>query len=100
MQARVVVSSQAALFVIENMREVRQLCTNRQNLVDLLLVLHQRDLHVGVFEDVGHLLGDSVGIDRHRHGPQPLRGTDAPIERGAVGADDRHFVADANAERA
>ena len=56
--------------------------------------------HVGVFEHVGHLVGDRVGIDRHRHGAERLRGNHRPIEPRPVGADDRDFVAALHAERA
>ena len=50
-----------------------------------------RDL--GMREHVGHLVGDRVGVDRHRHGAEPLRRRHRPIEPRPVVADDRDLVA-------
>ena len=44
-------------------------------------------------EDKGHLLGDQVLVDRHRHATQGLRRGDRPIESRPVVADDRQLVA-------
>src|SRR5215831_4704132 len=46
-----------------------------------------------MIEDVGHLLGDGIGIDRYRNGAQRLRGAHRPVEARPVGADDRGLVA-------
>ena len=75
MQARMIVIAQAA-------RPRRKECSVSRaagrpigdELVDLLLVLHDGEADVGVFEHVGHFVGDGVRIDRHRNGAQHLRG--------------------------
>ena len=55
-----------------------------QQLVDLLLVLGNREAHLGVFQDIGQLVGDRVLVDRHRHPAQRLRRGDGPVERGRL----------------
>ena len=44
-------------------------------------------------QHVGHLVGDRVGIDRHRHGAERLAGAHRPIEPRPIAADDGEFVA-------
>ena len=73
--------------------EARAALFDCQQLVDLLLVLGDRKAHLGVIEDEGHLLGDRVLIDRHRHAAQSLCRGDRPIEPRPVVADDRELVA-------
>src|SRR5262249_53018690 len=68
-------------------------------LVDLLLVFGDREPHLGVIEDEGHLLGDRILVDRHRHAAQGLRRGDRPIETRAVVANDRQLVAAAKPHR-
>jgi len=71
----------------------------RQKLVDLFLVLGDREAHLGVIEDEGHLLGDRILVDRHRHTAQSLGRGDCPIESRPVVADDRELVAAAKSHR-
>ena len=52
--------------------EPRAALLDRDQLVDLLLVLGDREPHLGVVEDIGHLVGDRVLVDRHRHAAQRL----------------------------
>ena len=44
-------------------------------------------------QHIGHLVGDRVGIDRHRYGAERLAGAHRPIEPRPVAADDGEFVA-------
>jgi hypothetical protein len=93
MQARMVVIAQAALFVVEDVFQRGQLRRHGEELVDLLLVLHGGVRDLGVLQDVGHLLGDRVGIHGHGHGADPLRGRHGPIEPRPVVADDGDLAA-------
>ena len=78
--------------------ELRQPLRDRQDLVDLLLVLHRGEAHLGVGQHVGQLVGDRVGIDRHRDGAERLRRRHRPVEPRPVGADDGDGVAALEAE--
>ena len=44
-------------------------------------------------EHIGHLLGDGIGIERHRHGAERLSGAHGPVELRPVAADDGELVA-------
>ena len=55
---------------------------------------------LGMVEHIGHLVGDRVGIDRHRNGAERLRRAHRPIEPRPVGADDGDLVAALEAELA
>ena len=70
-----------------------------QELVDLLLVLDDREARLGVIDDEGQLALDRVLVERHRHAAERLGGHDRPVERRAVVADDRDLVAAGQAER-
>ena len=83
-ELRAVVVAQAARLVIDDVAQRGQPVGDRQHLVDLLLVLHHRDRDLGVLEHIGHLVGDRVGIDRHRHGAERLRRRTSP-SRAAAG---------------
>ena len=97
-QAGVVVVAQAARLVVDDVLQRRQPVGDRQDLVDLFLVLDDRERHLGMLEHVGHLVGDRVGIERHRHGAQRLAGAHRPIEPRLVAADDGEVVAPLEAE--
>ena len=98
-QMRAVVVAQAALFVIENVPQRRQPIGHGEKLVHLLLILHggMRDLRM--LQDVGHLVGDCIRVDRNRHGAEPLRGGDSPVEARPVVADHGDLGAAPDAER-
>ena len=92
-QAAVVVVLQSARLVVDDAGKLRQPLGDRDDLVDLLLVLDDGEHHLGMRQHVGHLVGDGVGIDRHRHGAERLAGADRPIESRPVAADDGELVA-------
>ena len=75
------------------MAEPRQAVADRQNLVDLLLILGDDDAGLAMIEHRGDLVGDRVGVDRHRNCADHLRRGDRPVEPRPVRADDRHRVA-------
>ena len=77
---------------------MRQPIGDGDDLVDLLLVLGDRELHFGVREHIGHLVGHRVGIDRNRHGAERLPGADRPVEPRPIAADDGELVAARDAE--
>ena len=74
------------------------LLLDREQLVDLLLVLGQGKARAAMLDDVGQLLGDRVLVDRHRHAAQRLRRAHRPVEPGPVVADHDQPVAAAEAE--
>ena len=88
-----VVVAQAARLVVDDVLEPRQPLRDRQDLVDLLLVLDHRERDLGMLEHVGHLVGDRVRLDRHRHAAEHLRGRHRPVEPRPVVADDGDLVA-------
>ena len=75
----------------------RHLLLDLQQLVDLLLVLGEREARAGMLDDVGELLGDRILVDRHRHAAQRLRGAHRPVEQRAVVADHDQPIAAAEA---
>ena len=89
----VIVVAQAPGLVIEHVPEMRQALSDRKQLVDLLLVLHDGEDDLRMVEDIGHLLRDAVGIDRDGNGAEPLGGAHRPVELRPVVADDRDLLA-------
>ena len=69
-QERLGVVAHAARVFVDDVLEPGQAVLDLEQLVDLLLVLDHREAHVGVVEDVGHLVGDRVLVQRHRHAAQ------------------------------
>ena len=74
--------------VVDHLLQLGQAVHHRHDLVDLLLVLDRGEAHLGMGEHEGELVGHRVGINRHRHGAQHLRGHHRPVQLGPVGADD------------
>ena len=89
----VVVVAHAALLVVDDVGEARHAVGDREHLVDLLLVLDDRELRAGMREHEAHLVGDRVLIDRHRNSAERLHRAECPIEAGAIAADDGDLVA-------
>src|SRR6516165_6736937 len=78
---------------------MRQLVLERQDLVDLLLVLDDDHRDLGMFQHVDELGGDRVLIHRHRDAAEALRGKLRPIEPRTVVADHREVLAALEAGR-
>ena len=97
-QVGAVVVAQALRLVVNDGLELRHLVCDRQQLVDLLLVLRRCEFHLGVGQHVGELIRHRVGIDRHRNRAERLRRHDRGIDFRPVGADDRDGVAAPHAE--
>jgi hypothetical protein len=76
-----------ARIVVDDDAERRHLAADLQQLVDLLLILGQRELRAGMLDDIGKLVGHRILVDRYRHPAQGLRRAHRPIEPGAVVAD-------------
>ena len=93
MQIGLRVMAQPARVGVDHRFEKRAALLDRDQLVDLLLVLDDRETHLGVFQDIGHLVGDRVLVDRHRNAAQCLCRRDRPIKPRPVVADDRELVA-------
>ncbi len=73
--------------------QLRQPIGDGDDLVDLLLVLDDGELHLGVLEHVGHLVGDRVLVDRDGDAAEALHGGEGRVEARTVVADDGHRVA-------
>jgi len=84
---------ETAGIVVDDMLDMRTAVEYFEHLVDLLLVLDQRDLDVGIVEHVGHFVGHRILVKRHRHRAERLRRGHAPVESRAVVADDRQLFA-------
>jgi hypothetical protein len=97
-QTAVVIIAHSAWLVIDDLRELRQPFRYRHHLVDLLLVLHRGEAHVGMGQHEGELLSDRIGIDRHRDRAEHLARHDRPVQSGPIGADDGDAVATPEAE--
>jgi hypothetical protein len=82
------VMAHAARIVEVDVLELRALRHDLEELVGLLLVLHERVLDVRVVEDVDHLLRDGVLVDRHRDATEGLGRGHGPVQARAVLADD------------
>ena len=80
------------------MAKPRQAIANREDLVDLLLILGDDDAGLGMIEHRGDLLGDRIGVDGDRNRADHLRRRDRPVELRPVGADDGEGVAAVEAE--
>src|SRR5499426_3752978 len=95
----VLVVEHAARIVVDHQAEARELVAERQDLVDLLLVLGHDHRTLGVIPDERQLLGDRILEDRHRYAAQALRGHLRPVETRAVVADYRQPLASLEPER-
>ncbi len=87
-----------ARIVVQHDAERRHLLLDLQELVDLLLVLGQRETRAGMLDDIGELVGHRILIDRHRHAAQRLRRAHRPIESRPVVADHDQPIATPEAE--
>ncbi len=98
-QAGLVVIAQAARVVVPDMRQLRALLAQLDHLVDLLLVFHDREAHLGVVHRE-HVLGrHRVLVQRHRNGAQRLRRQHRRVQTRAVLTHHHHVVAACDAER-
>ncbi len=93
MEPRLAVIAQAALLVVNDMRQIRQPGGDGEDLVDLLLILRDDEFRPGVVEHESQLVGDRIGVDRDGNGAEHLGRRDGPVEARAVGADDGDAVA-------
>ena len=89
----------AARIVIDDQVEIGQPRPQRQDLVDLLLVLGHDHPDFGVVQHIGHLARDRVLVHRHGDAAEALRRELRPIKPRAVVADHRELVAAAKATR-
>ena len=92
-QAGLVVVAQAARVVVPDVRELRALRADLQHLVDLLLVLHHTETHLGVVDRKDAFTAHGVLVQRHRNGAQRLGGQHGGVQARAVGADHHHVFA-------
>ena len=87
-EERLRIMAQPARLIVVDVRELRQPGHRFQELVNLLLVLDDRELDLRILEHERHLLRGRVLIERNRHATQRLHGGERPVEARAVVADD------------
>jgi hypothetical protein len=93
MQELLLVVTHAAWIVVDERFEPGQARLDLEQLVDLFLVLDHGKAHVSVVEDVRHLIGDRILVQRHRHATQALRGCHRPVQAWPIVPHDREIVA-------
>ncbi len=87
-QSAVIVVTESARLVINNLVEMRHPVGYGQNLIDLLLILGGDKLYIGVSEDIGKLVSHRIRIDRNRNRAQRLGCHHGPVELRPIGTDD------------
>ena len=92
-QSRLVVVAQAARVLVDDPFQVRHGFTDLEQLVDLFLVLDDREPDLGIVEDEGHFGGNRVLVHRHRDAAQALDRDHREVQARAVLSDDRQVVA-------
>ena len=97
-QERLFVIAQATRLFVDDVLQRLAAFLHLEQLVDLLLVLDHGETDARVIEDVLHLLGHRVLVDRHRDPTGNLRGDHRPVELRTVVADDRQLVAGLEAD--
>jgi len=97
-QARVIVIAQPTLLIVDNMLDGFDFVGDRQNLVDLFLIFHDRERHFGMFEHEGHFFSHGIRVDRDWQGADRLGDRECPVEPGLVRPDDRDPVAALDAQ--
>jgi hypothetical protein len=97
-QERLAVGPQTPCVVVDDRLQTRAARADVQELVDLLLVLDDREPRLGVVEDVRDLLFDPVLVERDRHAAERLRAEHRPVELRTVVTDDGDLVAATEAE--
>ena len=80
--------SQDARIDIDDVRDATDLALAFKDFVDLLLIPGDHETRAALAEDIGHLFGHAVLIDRHRDGADHLAGVHRPIQHWAVAAND------------
>ncbi len=93
------VVAQAARVVEDDVLEIRAARRDLQQLVDLLLVLDDGEVDVGVVQHVDHFLGHRVLVERHRNAAERLHRGHRPVQARAVVADDREVHPALEAQR-
>ena len=93
MQVGRIVGCEAALFLEDDRAQFREPIGDGKELVDLLLILHDREFRLGVVQHVGHLVRNRVLVCGHRDAADALHGCKGGVQPRAVVADNGHDVA-------
>ncbi len=89
----------ASRIVIKDRFETGQPVADREQLVNLFLVLAKGKANLGMLEHQAHLGGDRVLVDRNRDAAETLCRSDCPVEPRPVVADGGELVAPLEPER-
>ena len=87
------VMAQAARFVVEDVHKRWALRQYLEQLVDLLLVLRDREFDGSILDRKGHLGRHRILIERYRNAAQALRRAHRGIDPGSIVADDGEVIA-------
>ena len=83
---------EAARVVVNDVPQRWRVLAQFQQLVDLLLVLGQREARLRFAGEMEHLLGRGVGVYRHRIALERAGGQHAEVQANAVVAEHQHRV--------
>ncbi len=75
------------------MLELVQAILDLDHLVDLFLILGDHETRAAVIQNIGHLFGGGVLIQRHRDRADGFRGYHRPVHVRTVAPDDRDEIA-------
>jgi hypothetical protein len=92
MQVGVIVFLEAARQIVDDLMHVGDAVGDRNQLVDLFLVLNHGHRDFGVAQNIRHFLGDGVLINGDGHRPDALCCHERPVEPRPVRANDRDPV--------
>src|SRR5262245_17300412 len=98
-ETRILIVPEPAGILVDDVLEPGTARLDLQELVDLLLVLHDGEARLGMIDDELHLLLDGVLVQGDGHAAERLGGQHRPVELGPVVADDRRLVSAAEPER-
>src|SRR5579883_662811 len=98
-QPRLAIVTHALRVVVDHPFDAGQFILERENLIDLLLILGQHKARFRMLDNVLDLTRDRVLIERHGHAAERLRRDEPPVQLWAVIADDRELVATLETER-
>ena len=93
------VVAQTARVVEDDMLKRRTLLAHLDHLVDLFLVLDDRNADLRILQHVDHFLRDGVLIERNRNRTERLRGHHGHVQTRAILADNGHVHAGLDAKR-
>ncbi len=91
-QAGLVVVTQTARVVVNDVSEFGTLIHDLQQFIDLLLVFDDGNVNAGILQHESHFLSHGILVHRHGNPAEHLGGAHRPVQARAVVADDGDSV--------